>query len=166
MHAGFGPVRIDQSVGSLVSHLTPDLDTHWLTGTSAPCTGVFKPVYLDAGLPDLGPSPKGTYDTASLFWRHERLHRAILIDPSARLPVVQSERDPMEKRMIAAEASMVESSPSERLAFSQICFSETELAEEKWFKKVSQMPINTTSAVYYRKAWQQFNQHAGFPEPF
>lgn len=49
MHAGFGPVRISQSVGSLVSHLRPDGATHWVTATSTPCTAVFKPVWLDTG---------------------------------------------------------------------------------------------------------------------
>jgi secernin len=37
MHAGFGPVRIDQTVGSLVSHLSSNSQTHWVTGTAAPC---------------------------------------------------------------------------------------------------------------------------------
>ncbi len=57
MHAGFGPVRINQTVGSMVSHLRGDGHTHWVTATSAPCTGVFKPVWIDAGTPDYGESP-------------------------------------------------------------------------------------------------------------
>ncbi len=36
MHAGWGPVRGSQSTGSLVSHLAPDLHTHWATASSAP----------------------------------------------------------------------------------------------------------------------------------
>jgi hypothetical protein len=62
MHASFGTIRRRQSVGSMVSRLTPGMQTHWLTGTSAPCTSIFKPVWIDSGLPDLGPSPKGVYD--------------------------------------------------------------------------------------------------------
>ena len=58
MHAGFGPGRDGQSVGSMVSRLTPDTHTHWLTGTSSPCTSIFKPVWLDSGLPVTGLIPK------------------------------------------------------------------------------------------------------------
>lgn len=76
-HASWGPVRISQTAGSLISHLTPDLQAHWTTGTSTPCTSVFKPVYLrGAELPDLGPEPAATYDHRSLWWTHERLHWA------------------------------------------------------------------------------------------
>ena len=35
-HAGFGPIRSSQSVGAMVSHLAPDVQTHFVTGTSAP----------------------------------------------------------------------------------------------------------------------------------
>ncbi len=38
MHAGAGPVRNSQSVGSLVAHLTAERVSSWVTGTSAPCT--------------------------------------------------------------------------------------------------------------------------------
>jgi dipeptidase len=80
MHASFGPVRISQTTGSMISHLSPGLHTHWVTGTAAPCTSTFKPVWIDSGLPDMGPSPRGTYDDATLWWRHENLHRDILRD--------------------------------------------------------------------------------------
>ena len=78
MHAAWGPVRGSQSTGSLVSHLTPDLYTHWATASSAPCTSIFKPVWIDAGLPELGPTPTGEYNPDCLWWQHERLHRAVL----------------------------------------------------------------------------------------
>jgi hypothetical protein len=45
-HAGWGPVRISQTTGSLVSRLTPGASTHFVTGTAAPCTSLFKPLYL------------------------------------------------------------------------------------------------------------------------
>ena len=80
MHWGFGPFRVSQSVGSLVSHITSKQITHWLTGTSAPCTGIFKPVWIDSGLPFLGKEPTNKFDPESLWWKHEILHRETLMD--------------------------------------------------------------------------------------
>ncbi len=61
MHSSFGPIRISQTTGSMISHLTR-MRHSLVTGTSAPCTSVFKPVWFEGGLPDLGPSPTETYD--------------------------------------------------------------------------------------------------------
>ncbi len=36
-----------QSTGSLVAHLAKGGNLYWATGTSAPCTGVFKPIWLE-----------------------------------------------------------------------------------------------------------------------
>jgi dipeptidase len=71
---------LSQTTGSMISLLSPGLHTHWVTGTTAPCTSTFKPVWIDSGLPDLGPSSSGTYNDATLWWRHENLHRKILRD--------------------------------------------------------------------------------------
>ncbi len=49
-HASMGPTRPTQSTGAMVAHLTTGLPTYWLTGTSATCTGIFKPVYLQGGI--------------------------------------------------------------------------------------------------------------------
>ncbi len=72
MHAGFGPIRQSQTTGSMVSHLAPGTQAHFVTGTAAPCISLFKPVWLGAELPDTGPTPTGTYDGATLFWRQRR----------------------------------------------------------------------------------------------
>jgi len=57
MHFGFGPIRGSQTTASLVSEISDQSAVHWLTATSAPCTSIFKPVWLDSGLPSLGPLP-------------------------------------------------------------------------------------------------------------
>jgi len=112
VHAGFGPTRPGQSAGSMVAHLSPDLPTYWLTGTSGPCISVFKPVYLGgAVLPDssvLGPEPAGTYDPDSLWWTHERLHRAVMRDYATRVPLFRDERDELEAMFLREAAEMFE----------------------------------------------------------
>ena len=162
MHAGFGPVRVSQSVGSMVSHLTPEIQTHWLTGTSAPCTGIFKPVWLDAGLPDLGPSPTGSYDQATLWWRHEALHRAVLRDYATRMPLYREERDELEARFICDAAQVQKETPDQRLAFSSRCFAQADEATARWVAQVGAAPIKQRPPLLYAIAWRGFNRRARF----
>ncbi len=77
MHAG-GLTRPSQTVGSQVSLLYEKAAVHWFTATSTPCISAYKPVFIEAGLPDLGPKPTGTFDPRTVWWRHEALHRKML----------------------------------------------------------------------------------------
>ncbi|TLN24838.1 peptidase U34, partial [bacterium] len=98
MHASLGPVRNSQTTGSLVAHLTTDQEpTCWVTATAAPCTSVFKPVWISTGMPDTGPEPTAVYDPDSLWWQHEILHRAVLRDYSRRIDLLRQDRDQLEE---------------------------------------------------------------------
>lgn len=96
-HAAPWPTRTaGQSTASMVAHLgaRPRM---WATGTSSPCLSVFKPVPLASGaLLDAGPAPGGRPDADSLWWRHERLHRATLSSWDERAPVVRARASALE----------------------------------------------------------------------
>lgn len=164
MHAGAGPVRNSQSVGSLVAHLTPQMITAWVTGTSAPCTGIFKPVWLDAGLPLEEPALTGTYDERCLFWRHERLHRAVLRDFPTRLAAYAADRDKLEMRFLE-RAAACDDSVETRKSFSAQCFQLADQSEESWLAKISETEPARSLRFYYNSAWNAFNRQAAMPEP-
>ncbi len=170
VHATLGPLRPSQSTGAMVAHLTPDLSTVWLTGTSATCTGIFKPVYLGgAGLPALGPEPTGKYDPATLWWTHERLHRAVIRDHATRLPLYQDERDALEatfRREAAALYEQVRSaSQQERAqalaAFTASCFQRAAEATARWTETVSSTPVRQRPPLLFSVAWDRLNKQAG-----
>jgi len=175
VHASLGPTRPSQSTGAMVAHLTANLPTCWLTGTSATCTGIFKPVYLDgAGLPDLGPEPTGTYDPKSLWWRHERLHREVIRDYPTRLALYQPERDELEGAFLrearekreAAEQRASDSpgaaSHVQHLAdLTASCFERAAEATDRWIKVVLAAPIEHRPPLLFRLAWNRFNRKAG-----
>lgn len=159
MHAGFGPVRNSQSAGSLVSHLA-DVHTHWVTATSAPCTGIFKPVWIDAGLPDYGEEPKGVYTPDALWWQHEILHREVLRDYATRLPAYSGMRDAVEERFLSEAAQLAVAPGADRLEFSRRCFAEANDARFDWLDLVRALPVSNRLSVPYALAWKSFNKQA------
>ncbi len=163
MHASFGPVRASQSVGSMVSILDARQPAHFLTGTSAPCTSLFKPVWLEAGLPDLGPAPQGVYDPQSLFWQHELLHRHTLLDYSNYIQIYQQERDALEAQLVDRAMEMTSAPVGERLEFSTRCFAEARAAEGRWLECVRRTEPKRRPGWLFKTAWEGFNREAGMP---
>ena len=165
MHAGAGPVRGNQTVGSMVSSLAPDVQTHFVTGTAAPCTSVFKPVWLGMDLSALfGPVPDGSYDEATLFWRHEALHRATLRDYATRIRLYADERDELERGFIEGALSCASAPQEERAAFSARCFEQADQAEADWWKRVQAAAGPARMGPLYAAAWRKFNTEAKMPE--
>ena len=109
MHVG-GLLASSQTTASWVAELRPSGSQHWVTGTAAPCTGLFKPVRVDQAM-DLHPQPTGAPDK-SLWWRHERLHRAVMVNPAALMPLFATERD-------AVEAAWAKRPPEPRAAWAE-----------------------------------------------
>jgi dipeptidase len=164
MHAGPGPARGSQTTGSLVAHLHPDRPTLFVTGTAAPCTSIFKPLWLDTPLPDLaGPSPAGTYNPQALFWRHERLHRAVLQDYPARSAVLMAERDALEQEFVAAALAIADRPASERAAFVVDCWARAADAETRWLAQIEATPPRRRNGLLYRQSWAGFNRAAEMP---
>ncbi len=160
-HAGYGPVRISQSTGSWVSQLAPDgTATHWVTGTSSPCTSVFKPVWFDGGVPDTGPRPDGTYDRRSMWWSHEDLHRTTLRDYPALLPRYRADRDALEQRF--RDDAAAADSPGARAACSSAAFLDAAKAESEWLDDVrAQRP--PAGGGLFGRAWRSFDRAAARP---
>ena len=162
MHAANGERR-SQSVNSMASDLTPGAVTHWVTGTSAPCLSLFKPVVVGLPMPDVG-SPIDLFDNESLWWRHEGLHRAALADFPAALALVADERDELEGGF-RARMSEARSSGEPALASAiDACWQEAEAAEHRWREALR--PARRGPSSIGRPAalsWARLNAVAGFP---
>lgn len=156
MHAG--GLFSDQSTGSMVSRIG-DAPTHWLTGTSAPCTGIFKPFYLGAGeVPTQGDPETGSADGSSLWWRHERLHRAVLRNYGPRLAAYRDERDAMESGFLEAARDV---GPGERGAFMHDCFERADAALSEWRAAAESVPAREWTRPLFGRRWREENEYAG-----
>jgi secernin len=164
MHYGFGPIRINQTTGSMVSELTAAGGLHLLTGTAAPCTSIFKPMWLDITPPDLGMHPTGKFDPHTIWWKHEQLHRSVNKDYAARINLFREERDMFENRFIARAHERMNDGVESRSSLEQECFDQAGKLTEKWIKAVRGNPIKDSTTLYYRYAWRKVNQQADFLE--
>lgn len=143
MHGG-GVATGSQTAASWVADLAED--RHWVTATAAPCTGLFKPLRIDEPV-DHGPVPTDRFDPATLWWRHERLHRSALRDPTATFPTFVPERDATETAWLAAPPGGSEA------------FAEADRLLDGWIERLPVVPDRRPP--YVRHYWKVRNRTAG-----
>jgi len=149
VHAG-GLTTSSQTTSSWVADLR-GRGRHWATGTSAPCTSLFKPV--EVGVPvDLGPQPGNVFDNRTLWWRHELLHRSTMVALSTLLPRYGYARKRTEARWIA------DPPPSES------AFRAADRLEHRWFDDVGAARPGDTRPAWVRRAWRRIDRAAGIDE--
>jgi hypothetical protein len=147
MHAG-GVLAASQTTASWVAELGPSGATHWVTGTAAPCVSLFKPVHVDTPV-DLGPALTDRDDSASLWWRHERLHRRAMRDPVALGRLFFEERDTL-------EASWRSRPPSSTAAFAE---GDRHLAG--WTARIEAAEAADRRPRHVRRYWRRRDRRAG-----
>ncbi len=164
-HGSFGPIRDGNTTGSMVVYLDKKCPTIFVTGTASPCTSIFKPLWMDAALPDMGLPPADEYDHhSSLFWQHELLHRATLADYQRRIAAYADQRDKLEQKFVEGAFSKVAAPAKERAQYSADCFAEALEMESKWYEAVKQIPAQPKGAWLYDYAWKKFNTQAKMPK--
>lgn len=160
LHAGSDKVAA-QTTGSLVSRIDVRGGEHWVTGTSAPCISIFKPVLLEASLPFHGPPLSDRFDPDTLWWRHERMHRAALQSDFARfVDDICEERDDLEVRFRASIDNVRNGgTAADRDQAVAACWSEAAEAEARWYSMISSGSSLLDSAALAE--WQRMGELAG-----
>lgn len=148
-----------QTTGSLVAHLTTQTQTCWATGTAAPCTAIFKPIWLEGEvLPELGTEPAGRFDPQSLWWHHEQLHRRILLNYSDRIRRYRAERDRLENLFLQDAAEI---SSESRAEFTQHAFTMAGDFTRQWIENFKALPAANRTRWLYRQYWHKQNKKSG-----
>jgi dipeptidase len=158
MHAADGE-RGGQTVNSLVSELRGQHAVHWVTGTAAPCTSIFKPVFADTPPPAHGPRPSDRFDQHSLWWRHERLHRAMLGDFPIHLAAIRDERDALEADFHARVTDVLAGDAADRAEIVAVCWAEAMAVEDRWLAEID--AASPPGEAAYRASWVEMNRLAG-----
>ena len=104
-HASWLPtMRAAQTTASLVARLDPIGPEIWATGTSSPCLSVFKPAPFDPRLFPARPVEEARFDLRELWWSHERLHRACLLDYVGRRVTFAEDRERLQSECLVQGA--------------------------------------------------------------
>ena len=159
MHAG-DRRRMGQSVGSLVSDLRPGGAAHWVTGAAAPCTAIFRPVFLDAKLPAQGAIPGDRDDATTRWWAHEALHRGVLAgDYAGFMADFAGARDALEARFAARVEDVIAGSGSRAAAargrLADACWREADREEARWLARLPRFAAFAVRPAY-RRSWERF----------
>ncbi|MFW9928503.1 MAG: C69 family dipeptidase [Candidatus Thorarchaeota archaeon] len=154
-----------QSIASMASQNSKNNSIHWFTGTSSPCTSLFKP-FVTGSSTDYFQGGK-YYQDESLWYKHERLHRLILMDYQNLLQVYQNERDQLEENYIKETELAGANTPELRELVDKI-FQESMIYENFWFESTykkykEEKPKFGLKKWRYKRYWNKLNKDAKIP---
>jgi hypothetical protein len=162
MHAGPYEERFWHATGAMITDSSDQGVVVWMTATSATDLSCFKPLFFDAAMPDMGPSPGGTYTEGSLWWKHERLHRRAVTDYAALKPEIRADFDELEDTFFAEAPGHRSSGPTVQSQFVADCWRRAEEVTDHWIAKLERS--NTyIEHPGYRAMWDRFNREGSFP---
>ncbi len=168
-HASAGPIRrAAQTTMSLVAALDRHLPLIWATGGSAPCTALFRPFFIEAGMPAEEPAPTAKADPACLWWRQERLHRAVMRDHANRLAVYGPARDALESALSAEIEKLRDlvadrSAAERRRLLADVTRAAWDVAEDalaRWTRLAEAAPIVRPPGPIFRYHWRRLERRA------
>jgi len=109
MHAAFGPIRFNQTTGSLVSVIPTtnnQIPTHYATCTSLPCLSIYKPIWLDSSTSpptfissDISDASY-TYSSNNIWWKSEVITRNLIKYYQKLIKQITIERNSLEEDFI------------------------------------------------------------------
>ncbi len=153
MHAGFGPVRIDQTTGSMVVDYSGKSMVTWITGTAAPCLSVFRPVLIDDY------SVETQISSQTDWWDNEKFHRRMLFLPAEVIEEFSIERDRIEARQVEMMTDATRLSLEVQKKAAAGCYEIRHNFLIGWADKISKLELGHGHFLY-RNTWQKFNREA------
>ena len=150
----FGGLVGDQTVGSLVADLDKSGPIAWVTGSSAPCIALFKPMVLDAE--GAGIFSEDQQEQALNYWlENESISRNLQNNYVEKHQAVEKLRAPLERRF---EETMISSAPEHRKQAVQECFElEKEYRAAVW-KAICALDHPTRHSPLFSMQWRRENR--------
>jgi len=127
MHGGFGPIRFNQTTGSLVSVIPKsknEIPRHYATCTSLPCLSIYKPIWLDSSSFISSSNTSSTYSEDNIWWKSEIINRNIMKYYQKLIKQIEIERNLLENQFVltSKKLSSINISQKERNDYTISCF--------------------------------------------
>lgn len=159
MHGG-GLVG-DHATGSYVAHLTDELDTYWLTGSSTPCISVFKPYWLTEN--DILFSEDQEEEALQFWLLREKLHRLVLEHKVADLEGYRREAARLEQEFLtlAAAARAGGGEPAQLEAIMKQAWQRERELVESTVERSRSNPGTIQGSLWFRYYWRRQSKRLG-----
>lgn len=164
MHAGF--LFGDQTTGSYAAELATSeeaeeqtyLDTYWVTGSSAPCLSLFKPLWM-IERENLTFGEDHAEEAAACWKAREEIHRLILehrIDEEDYL----KDRDQIEKAVmkIAADAEIKLSNTKQLVEIMNHALAEERKLQDRYLSQAKDRKPVFRGNLYFNHYWKKTNE--------
>jgi secernin len=150
----FGGLVGDQTVGSMVADLDTSGPVAWVTGASAPCVALFKPLVLDAE--GSGLFGETQQEEALSYWlENERIARNLQNNYGEKHQAIEKLRFPLEQRF---EKTMADVAPEYRKQAARECFElEKEYRVAVW-KAIEPLDHPTRHSPLFSLQWRGENR--------
>ena len=150
----FGGLVGDQTVGSMVADLDKSGPVAWVTGASAPCIALFKPIALDAE--GAGMFGENQQEEALNYWlENERISRNLHNNYVEKHQAIEKLRAPLEQRF---EETMADAALEHRKQAALECFElEKEYRAAVW-KAIGPLDHPTRHSPAFSLQWQRENR--------
>jgi len=132
MHFGVGPIKECQTTGSMVSKSKAGECAIWATCSSMPCMSIYKPIWIESGVPASCESGNGCQNNESIWWQHEIFNRNRIFLREEELKQYKSEINLLENSFIDAAEQLERKSLELKRELTGNCFEKDKNLILKW----------------------------------
>ncbi|MEM2416245.1 MAG: peptidase U34, partial [Nitrososphaerota archaeon] len=127
-----------------------------------PCLSIFKPIYFEGRLLDIGEKPTNKYNPKNYWWRFEAFHRKIQTNYRIYIDKFLKDKNELQEKIIEKEVKIREKylkgevDEEELFNLTKWAFNEEEKLLEKWnnIVKIGKLPL------LYARNWSKINKEA------
>ncbi|CAF1407424.1 unnamed protein product [Adineta steineri] len=181
MHASFGPIRFNQTTGSLVSVIPTvknQIPTHYATCTSLPCLSIFKPIWLDSTIKPptfISSLDKNknisnasfTYSSNNIWWKSEIITRNVMKYYQKLIKQIEIERDLLENNFVSKskQLSLENLSQKERNQYTINSFNKVDQLTTEWLSRTESLSFEMKSelSLCQELTWEKWRIFAKIP---
>ncbi|CAF1268035.1 unnamed protein product [Rotaria sp. Silwood1] len=163
MHAGFGPIKFNQTTGSLVSVIPTSnnsIPVHYLVSESIP------PSFISSSNNSIS-NPSLTYSSNNIWWKSEIINRNIIKYYNKLIKKIQFEINKLEYDIVCQSKILLsrDISQEQRNNLTLLYFHKADQLTNEWFRRAYKLSFEIESelSLCQELTWKQWRISANIP---